>query len=421
MSDDRAYQADLAALLGRVVILGVTGGIAAYKAVEVCRQLVDAGATVVPVMTEAATRFVGPMTFSALASEPARTDLFDAHDPLAHTRLARRADLIVVAPASATFLSQIALGLAPDLLSATVIASKAPLLVAPAMHAEMWTNDSVRRNVATLVAHGVRLVGPDEGRLAGGDEGTGRLSAPEVIVAEAARVLGHGGDLAGISVLVTAGGTREPIDPVRVITNRSSGRQGYAIATAARNRGAKVTLVSSAELPSPDGVEVVFVETAAELARAVFARSDGADVVVMAAAVADFRPKVAATEKLKKRDGLPEIVLEPTEDVLSELSQRRHGGQILVGFAAETADARNEGERKLTEKGVDLLVVNDVTQPGVGFSHETNAVTILGRDGSASEVARAPKPTIADAILDAVAALRGLVTGRDDELSQGFE
>ena len=317
MSDDRAQQADLAALQGRVVILGVTGGIAAYKVVEVCRQLVDAGATVVPVMTEAATSFVGPMTFSALASEPARTDLFDAHDPLAHTRLARRADLIVVAPATATFLSQIALGLAPDLLSATVIASKAPLLVAPAMHAEMWTNDAVRRNVATLVAQGVRFVGPDEGRLAGGDEGPGRLSAPEVIVAEAARMLGHDGDLAGVSVLVTAGGTREPIDPVRVITNRSSGRQGYAIATAARNRGAKVTLVSSAELAAPEGVEVVSVETAAELARAVFSRSDGADVVVMAAAVADFRPKVAATEKLKKRDGPPEIVLEPTEDVLS--------------------------------------------------------------------------------------------------------
>ena len=275
------------------------------------------------------------------------------------------------------------------------------------MHAEMWTNDAVRRNVATLVAQGVRFVGPDEGRLAGGDEGPGRLSAPEVIVAEAARMLGHDGDLAGVSVLVTAGGTREPIDPVRVITNRSSGRQGYAIATAARNRGAKVTLVSSAELAAPEGVEVVSVETAAELARAVFSRSDGADVVVMAAAVADFRPKVAATEKLKKRDGPPEIVLEPTEDVLSELARRRRGGQTLVGFAAETGDAQKEGERKLAEKGVDLLVVNDVTRPGAGFSHETNAVTILGRDGSVTEVATAPKPTIADAILDAVAALRG--------------
>ena len=323
------------------------------------------------------------------------------------TRASRgRADLVVVAPATASFLAEVALGLAPDLLSATVLATKAPLLVAPAMHVEMWTNDAVCRNVATLVAQGTTIVGPDEGHLADGDVGPGRLAEPELIVEEAARLLERRRDLEGVSVLVTAGGTREPIDPVRVITNRSSGRQGYAIAAAAQQRGARVTLVSAAELPDPFGVEVVAVETAAELAEAVSARSDASDVVVAAAAVADFRPKVALKEKLKKRDGLPEILLEATEDVLAELGRRRHAGQILVGFAAETTDAPRGGERKLKEKGVDLVVVNDVTRPGVGFGQETNAVTILGRDGAVKQVALAPKRTIADVILDAIVTQR---------------
>lgn len=421
MSDDRGVQDERAVLSGRVVVLGVTGGIAAYKAVEVCRRLVDAGATVVPVLTAAATRFVGPLTFSALASEPARTDLFDPSDALAHTRLARRADLVVVAPATATFLAEVALGLAPDLLSATVLATRAPLLVAPAMHAEMWTNDAVRRNLATLVAAGVTVVGPDEGHLAGGDEGPGRLAEAEVIVSEAARLLRRGHDLAGVAVLVTAGGTREPIDPVRVITNRSSGRQGYALAAAAHQRGARVTLVSAAALPDPPGVEVVAVETAAELAEAVFARASENDVVVMAAAVADFRPKVASQEKLKRRDGLPEIVLEATEDVLAGLARRRRAGQVLVGFAAETVDARREAQRKLAEKGVDLLVVNDVSQPDVGFGHATNAVTILARDGGVVEVALAPKPTIANAVLDAVVSLRQRGSNNADESHEESE
>ncbi|MGA8295417.1 MAG: bifunctional phosphopantothenoylcysteine decarboxylase/phosphopantothenate--cysteine ligase CoaBC [Acidimicrobiales bacterium] len=406
MGDGRVSQSDHAALQGRVVVLGVTGGIAAYKAVEVCRRLVEAGAIVLPVLTAAATKFVGTMTFSALASEPARTDLFDTDDPLAHTRLASRADLVLVAPATANFLGEVAMGLAPDLLSATVLATKAPLLVAPAMHKEMWESDAVRHSVETLVARGVSVVGPDSGPLAGGDEGPGRLVEPEEIVAEAVRLLGEGQDLLGVTVLVTAGGTREPIDPVRVITNRSSGRQGYAIASAAKKRGATVTLVSAATLPPPSGVELVPVETAAELAEAVLERASAADVVVMAAAVADFRPKAASIEKLKKRDGPPEIVLEPTEDVLALLATSRRPGQILVGFAAETTDARREGERKLREKDVDLMVLNDVTQPGTGFSHETNAVTLLYRDGSVTEVAMAPKPTIAEAVLDAVVKLR---------------
>ncbi|MGB9113358.1 MAG: phosphopantothenoylcysteine decarboxylase, partial [Acidimicrobiales bacterium] len=242
---------------------------------------------------------------------------------------------------------------------------------------------------------------------------------PELIVEEAARILERRRDLEGVSVLVTAGGTREAIDPVRVITNRSSGRQGYAIAAAAQQRGARVVLVSSAELPDPFGVEVVVVETAAELAEAVFRRADESDVVVMAAAVADFRPKVALKEKLKKRDGLPEIVLEPTEDVLSELGARRRAGQILVGFAAETTEALNEGERKLNEKGLDLVVVNDVTRPGVGFGEETNAVTILGREGAVTQVALAPKRTIADVILDAVVKQRSRGSNKTVEPSRG--
>jgi phosphopantothenoylcysteine decarboxylase / phosphopantothenate---cysteine ligase len=406
MGDDHAGDAALRALKGRVIVLGVTGGIAAYKSVEVCRRLVDAGATVLPVLTEAATEFVGPLTFSALASEPARTELFDANDPLAHTRLARRAELVVVAPATATFIGQAAYGLAPDLLSATVLASTAPLLLAPAMHTEMWESEAVRDNVETLRARGVHFIGPDTGRLAGGDEGPGRLVGPDAIVAECARILALGHDLAGVSVLVTAGGTREPIDPVRVISNRSSGRQGYALAGAARARGAAVTLVSAAELAAPDGVEFVAVETAAQLAEAVFARAGDADVVVMAAAVADFRPTAVATQKLKKRDGLPEIVLEPTEDVLSELARRRRPGQVLVGFAAETSAAREEGARKLREKDLDLVVVNDVSEPGIGFGSEENAVTILGRDGSSREVPRAAKPTIANAVLDAIVGWR---------------
>jgi phosphopantothenoylcysteine decarboxylase / phosphopantothenate---cysteine ligase len=421
MSDDRTNRAELTSLAGRVVVLGVTGGIAAYKAVEVCRRLMDAGATVLPVLTAAAARFVGPLTFSALASEPARTDLFDTDDPLAHTRLAHRADLVIVAPATATFLAEVALGLAPDLLSATVLATKAPLLVAPAMHAEMWTSDAVRRNVATLVASGVTVVGPGEGHLAGGDEGPGRLAEPGLIVEEAARLLGRRRDLEGVAFLVTAGGTREPIDPVRVITNRSSGRQGYAIAAAAKHRGARVTLVTTAELEEPAGVEVVAVETAAELAAAVFSRTDASDVVVMTAAVADFRPKVAAREKLKKRDGLPEIVLEATEDVLAALGRRRHAGQVLVGFAAETADAARQGARKLKEKGADLFVVNDVTKPGVGFAHETNAVTIVRRDGDVMQVALAPKRTIADVVLDAIVTLRAGGSDRATESNREHE
>ncbi len=395
---------------GKVVLLGVTGGIAAYKAVALTRAFVDAGAHVVVVMTEAARRFVGEVTFSALASEPVRTSLFDDADPIPHTRLGQRADLVIVAPATAHAIASYAAGLADDLLGATLLATEAPVLLCPAMHAEMWRHPSVEANLATLRARGVAIVPPGEGRLAGGDVGVGRLADPEEIVARAAHILAGAhparqGDLAGYRVVVSAGGTREAIDPVRFLGNRSSGRQGYALAEAARDRGAVVTLVTASELPPPHEVEVVAVESAEEMRGAMVRAASGADVVVMAAAVADFRVASAAGEKLKRTAGVPTLVLEPTPDILAELVASRPAGQVVVGFAAETSDALREGVRKLEDKGVDLLCVNDVSQPGVGFGHETNALTILDRLGGRQDVARTSKREAADAVLDAVLAL----------------
>src|SRR5437763_5221214 len=301
---------------GRRVVLGVSGGIAAYKAVEVCRRLVDAGAYVMPVMTEGATQFVGPVTFSALASEPVRTSLFGGPEPIPHTRLGQSADLVVVAPATAKLLGKYAAGISDDLLTATLLATRAPVLVCPAMHTEMWEHPAVQENLATLRRRGVHVVEPETGRLAGGDIGAGRLADPVTIVQAALTLLDRGrGPLAGRNVLVTAGGTREPIDAVRVVTNRSSGKQGYAVAAAAASLGAHVTLVTTVDRPVPPGVsEVVRVESAAEMESAVVPRAGAQDVIVMAAAIADFRPKAPSDRKTKKEDGPPELVLEPTHD-----------------------------------------------------------------------------------------------------------
>jgi phosphopantothenoylcysteine decarboxylase/phosphopantothenate--cysteine ligase len=388
------------------VVLGVSGGIAAYKAVEVCRRLVDAGVHVTPVLTHDATRFVGPLTFSALASEPAQLSLWDEASPIPHTKLGQRADLIVVAPATAHTLARYAAGLSDDLLMATLLATRAPVLVCPAMHTEMWEHPSVRDNLATLEGRGVEVVPPESGRLAGGDSGEGRLADPAVIVARVLERLGHDArrDLAGTRVVVSAGGTREPLDPVRFITNRSSGKQGHAIAVAAARRGATVTLVTSSPLalPAGSGITRVDVETAADMEQAMGAAADGADVVVMAAAVADFRPKATAGTKLSKEDGLPELVLEPTTDILAGLARRRPPGQVIVGFAAETHDVLERGRRKLERKGVDLLVVNDVSAPGAGFDHDTNAVVILGADANVDEVPLTSKDAVGNAVLDRV-------------------
>jgi phosphopantothenoylcysteine decarboxylase/phosphopantothenate--cysteine ligase len=401
---------ELGALRGRRVVLGVSGGIAAYKAVEICRRLVDAGAFVSPVLTQDATRFIGTVTFSALASEPARTSLFDGADPIPHTRLGQSADLVVVAPATAKTLGKYAAGISDDLLTATLLATRAPVLVAPAMHTEMWEHAAVQENLVTLRRRGVHVVDPESGRLAGGDLGEGRLADPERIVQAAADILSHGHDLAGVRVLVTAGGTREAIDPVRFVGNRSSGKMGYAVAEAAAARGAAVTLVATQSRPVSGSVEVVAVESADDMQQAVLDRYDAVDVVVMAAAVADFRPKAIASEKLKKRDGIPEIVLEPTPDILAALGERKQG-QLLVGFAAETERVTEHAAEKLAAKRVDLIVANDVSAPDAGFEVDTNRAILLDSSGTIDETPLLSKAALADVILDRVAARLGRGTG----------
>jgi len=393
-------------LEGKRIVLGVTGGIAAYKAVEVCRRLVDAGAHVVPVMTEGAAHFIGRTTLSALASEPVQTELWDnPTTPIPHTRIGQGADLILVAPATARLLAAYRMGLSTDLLTNTLIATRAPVVVCPAMHTEMWEHPSVVENIAVLRRRGVHVVEPESGRLAGGDVGAGRLADPATITAAVERVLGPR-DLDGVEIVVSAGGTREPIDAVRVIANRSSGKQGYAVAAEAAERGASVTLVSTVSLPAPAGVAVVAVETAEEMRTAMTDAAGCSDVVVMAAAVADFRPAAAATGKLKKRDGIPEIVLEPTPDILAELGAAKPDGQVLVGFAAETADLVANATSKLATKRLDLIVANDVGAPRVGFAHDTNAVTLLRPDAEPVEIDLASKRDVARAVIDTIVAIR---------------
>jgi phosphopantothenoylcysteine decarboxylase/phosphopantothenate--cysteine ligase len=393
---------DLACLAGRRVVLGVSGGIAAYKAVDVCRRLVDAGAFVSPVLTEDALRFVGEVTFSALASEPARTSLFGGSDPIPHTRLGQSADLIVIAPCTAKTLGKYAAGISDDLLSSTLLATRAPVLIAPAMHTEMWEHPAVQENLATLRRRGVHVVDPESGRLAGGDSGEGRLAAPESIVAAAAAVLaGSLGELAGVRVLVTAGGTREPIDPVRFVGNRSSGKMGHALADAAAARGAAVTLVTTTSLPAAAGVEIVPVATAEEMADAVFSRYAESDVVVMAAAVADFRPKAIASEKLKKQAGVPEVVLEPTPDILAGLGERKTH-QVLVGFAAETEQVIEHARAKVAAKNLDLIVANDVSAPDQGFEVDTNRGILIESSGFVGETPLVSKVELAGLILDRI-------------------
>ena len=408
---------------GRRVVLGVSGGIAAYKAVILCRLMMDAGAHVIPVMTAAAQRFVGRATFDALASERTQTSIFGEDDPIPHTTLGQTADVIVVAPATARVIGSYAAGISDGLLTATLLATRAPVMVCPAMHTEMWEHAAVQHNIEVLSGRGVHLVVPEAGRLAGGDVGTGRLAEPATIFAAVEAVLAElpepdparqppppRRDFAGVSVTVSAGGTREAIDPVRFIGNRSSGKQGYAIATAARDRGADVTLVTSAPLPPPEGVQEVRVTSAAEMDAAVAAHAD-ADVIVMAAAVADFRPAAVAAQKIKKGNPsesaeAPVIVLEHTTDILAGLGARKPPGQVLVGFAAETADVLDNAAQKLARKNLDVMVANDVSAAGAGFAHDTNIVTILLADGTVQPLPICSKREVADAVLDAVAELR---------------
>lgn len=390
------------------VVLGVSGGIAAYKAVELCRHMVDAGYFVSPILTDSAKRFVGEATFAALASEPPRSSLWEAPEPSPHTLLGQRADLIVVAPATARIIASYALGLSDDLLATTLLATRAPVVLCPAMHAEMWEQPSVQDNIERLRSRGVIVVDPGVGHLAGGDHGPGRLADTDVMMAaiDAALAGTAQSKLAGRTVLVTAGGTREPVDPVRFIGNRSSGKQGHAVAQEARRRGANVVLVTAASLAvaAAAGIDVRRVETAAEMHDEVLARLPECDVVVMAAAVADFRPVEIASDKIKKSAGVPEIRLEPTADVLAAVAEKRRDDQVVVGFAAETSanDVDLEIEAKLRRKRLDVVVANNVLESGAGFEHDTNSVTILDRFGQKYETGLVEKRTVASSLLDVV-------------------
>ncbi len=391
-------------LEGKRIVLGVTGGIAAYKSIEVCRRLVDAGAHVIPILTDAALHMIGATTFTALASEPPKTSLWQDSEPIPHTMLGQTCDAIVVCPATARIISDYRTGRSADLLSATLIATEAPVVVCPAMHTEMWDHPAVQENLGVLADRGVIIVPPEEGRLAGGDIGKGRLAAPEVVV-DAVHGALRTADLAGMKVVVSAGGTREAIDPVRFIGNRSTGKQGYAVATAARRRGAEVVLVSTVDRPPPPGVTLVEVATAQEMHDAVVQAAADADIVVMAAAVADFHPSTVAEGKIKKAGGVPEVALERTTDILAALGASKRPGQVLVGFAAETDDVVANATDKLVRKGADLIVANDVGAPGVGFAHDTNTGTIVSGSG-ATPLPSMAKIDVAHAVLDAVLADR---------------
>ncbi len=389
-------------LAGKRVLVGVTGGIAAYKAAYLVRLLVQAGAQVQVVMTPSATRFVGPATFEALTGRPVPLDVFEHPERVMHVRLAHEADLAIVAPATANTLAKLALGLAGDLLSSTLLEARCPLVVAPAMHTGMLENPATSEHLRTLAGRGATIVGPASGALAAGDEGPGRMSEPEEILAAAERALGAVHDLAGRRILVTAGPTHEPIDPVRYLGNRSTGLMGFAIAEAALRRGADVVLVAGpTALRPPSRARTTRVETAEEMRGAVLEAAEGADAVIMAAAVADFRPDGAAEHKLKKETGPPRITLVQTTDILRELGEGT-GAQVLVGFAAETRGVEEAARKKLVEKNADLIVGNQVGEPGTGFGARTNRAVIVAREGEDLPLREYTKDELANVILDRV-------------------
>jgi phosphopantothenoylcysteine decarboxylase/phosphopantothenate--cysteine ligase len=393
---------------GARVVLGVTGGIASYKSAWLARLLTKAGANVDVVMTAAAREFVGAITFEALTGRPVHTNLFEDGRALDHISLGRHADVIVVAPATADFMARAAIGQAPDLLGAVLLATKSPVLLVPAMNDQMWAHAQTRNNVAHLKELGYLVLDPDSGDLAAGEgSGPGRMPEPETIFAHIGRALEKKASLAGVNVLVTAGPTREPVDPVRFISNRSSGKMGVAIAASAWRRGAAVTLVAGPlEVPVPHGVRVEHVESTAEMSSTVGRLMPDTDVVIMAAAPADFRPATVAAEKIKRAGGARSIELEATTDILTSTRQQRKAGSVVVGFALETGALVNGAKRKLAEKDLDLIVGNDATEPGAGFSVDTNRVTILARDGSREDLPLMEKSEVADAILDRIERIR---------------
>ena len=395
-------------LQGKNVVLGVTGGIAAYKACELTSRLRKAGAQVYVIMTKNACEFVAPLTFETLSNHPAVTDTFARPETweVEHIALAKRADVFVIAPATANILAKMAHGIADDMLSTTVLATKASVLVAPAMNTGMWENAATRENVEVLRKRGIRFIGPEGGFLACGDTGAGRMSEPKEIYDEIERILNLRRDMEGLRVLVTAGPTQEKIDPVRYITNRSSGKMGYAVAEAAANRGAKVTLVTGpVNLSAPDGVETVRILSTQNLYDVMTARCPEMDIVIQAAAPADFTPASVADQKIKKQgDGDLTLILRQTPDVAAQVGRLKRKGQVLVGFAAETNNVLENAETKLAKKNLDMIVANDVTAPGAGFDVDTNIVTFITREKQET-LPCLPKPQVAEELLDRAMAL----------------
>lgn len=389
-------------LQNRSILLGVTGGIAAFKAVTLCSHLVKGGALVDVIMTDAARQFVAPLTFQALSHRPVVIEMFAllSETDIGHVSLARRADLMVIAPATANTIAKLAAGMADNMVTATMLTTEAPILLAPSMETHMWSNPLTQDNLARLIRlRNVTVVGPAEGGLASGATGPGRMAEPEDVLDAACWVLARQGPLAGRKIIVTAGGTREPLDPIRFLGNRSSGRMGYALARAARDRGAQVTLISTTGQPAPFGVEWVPVQTAAEMADATLDAFSLADVLLMAAAVADYRPATAADQKIKKAKGDLTLDLVRTTDILAQIADLRRADQVVVGFAAETQDLLPNAREKLQRKRLDLIVANDARQ---AMGADTNQVTLIGADGSAQELPVLPKETVAEQILDRV-------------------
>jgi phosphopantothenoylcysteine decarboxylase/phosphopantothenate--cysteine ligase len=390
---------------GRTVLLGVTGGIASYKSAWLARLLTKAGAKVDAVLTRSATEFVSALTFEALTGHAAHTGLFDAGRALDHIKLAKSADAIVVAPATADFLARAASGQANDLLTAVLLATKAPVLLVPAMNDQMWAHPQTRRNVDHLTGLGYRVLAPDEGMLAAGEgEGPGRMPEPETIFAHVGRLLERNeSTLAGRTVVVTAGPTREAIDPVRFISNHSSGKMGVALASSAWRRGADVSLIAGAiSVGAPTGPNLVRVESTNDMADAVQKVLPKTDVLIMAAAPADFRPQNVSSSKIKKGKNAPVLSMDHTVDILRATAAKRRKGAIIVGFALETDDVVDNAKKKLRDKSLDLIVVNDAREPGAGFGVDTNRVTLIDRSGAEEVLPLLSKAEVADAILDRV-------------------
>ena len=404
---------EIPVLRGRRILLGVTGSIAAYKAAELASALTQAGAQVDVLLSQAGLQFIRPLTFQALTGRPPFTDadLWGSQAHVLHVDLSRRADLFLIAPATATTLARLAHGMADTLIGLTALACTCPLAVAPAMDAGMYQNPATQANVATLRQRGVFFAGPAEGRMASGEIGLGRMLEPEELLSVVRYLLGRGGSLAGRKVIVTAGGTQEPIDPVRSVVNRSSGKQGYALAQAAVDRGAEVVLISGpSTLSAPFGLNHIEVKTAAEMQQAVLSQAGECDVLLMAAAVADFRPQASAQHKIKRGAGSQTLQLEPTDDILAQVAElRKKGGRpaVVVGFAAESQDLLDNARGKLERKGLALIVANDILSPEAGFAVDTNRVTLLDAGGGVQALPLMSKAQVAEHVLDRVEALLG--------------